>query len=69
MNGHIRQQGSTSHMLFKIPELIAYASKFFTFEPGDVFLTGTPAGVGPLHPGDEIEASIESLGTFRTKCI
>ncbi len=69
VNGRIRQQGSTRHMLFKIPQLIAYASTFFTFERGDIFLTGTPAGVGPLQAGDEIEASIESIGTFRTTCI
>ncbi len=69
VNGNIRQQGSTRQMLFKIPELIAYASKFFTFERGDLFLTGTPAGVGPLQAGDEIEASIESIGIFHTKCI
>lgn len=69
VNGDVRQQGSTGQMLFKIPELIAYASKFFTFERGDLFLTGTPAGVGPLQAGDEIEASIESIGTFHTTCI
>ncbi len=69
VNGIIRQQGSTRQMLFKIPQLIAYASKFFTFERGDLFLTGTPAGVGPLRAGDEIEASIKSIGTFRTTCI
>ena len=69
VNDEIRQQGSTGQMLFKVPELIAYASRFFTFERGDLFLTGTPAGVGPLQAGDEIEASIESIGTFRTICI
>lgn len=69
VNGAVRQQGSTKQMLFKIPELIAYASTFFTFERGDIFLTGTPSGVGPLQSGDDIEASIESVGSFRTTCI
>jgi len=69
VNGELRQQGSTAHMLFKIPDLIAYASKFFTFERGDILLTGTPSGVGPLLAGDEIEAYIESVGTFNTVCI
>lgn len=69
INDEIRQQGSTSHMLFKIPDLIAYASKFFRFERGDILLTGTPVGVGPLLPGDKIEAHIDGIGTFKTNCI
>ncbi len=66
VNDEIRQQGNTSHMLFRIPKLIAYASRFYTFEPGDIFLTGTPAGVGPLTVGDRIEAKIEHVGAFET---
>jgi len=69
INDEIRQQGSTSHMLFKIPDLISYASKFFRFEEGDLLLTGTPAGVGPLKQGDRIEAQINDIGTFKTTCI
>jgi len=69
VNGEIRQQGNTSHMLFRIPELIAYASRFYTFERGDIFLTGTPAGVGPLVAGDKIEAHIEQVGTYKTTVI
>ena len=69
INDEIRQQGSTSHMLFKILDLISYASKFFRFEAGDLLLTGTPAGVGPLQAGDRIEAHIDGIGTFTTTCI
>jgi 2-keto-4-pentenoate hydratase/2-oxohepta-3-ene-1,7-dioic acid hydratase in catechol pathway len=69
INGEERQHGTTAHMLFRIPELLAYASRFFTFEQGDLLLTGTPAGVGPLLPGDRIEAHIDEIGTFTTHCI
>lgn len=68
INGAVRQQGNTSQMLFKLPELIAYVSKFFTLEEGDLLLTGTPSGVGPLLVGDEIEASIEQVASIKTKC-
>lgn len=54
VNGDVRQQGSTSDMLHPILPLIAYMSRFFTLHPGDVVLTGTPAGVGPLQSGDEL---------------
>jgi len=69
INGILRQQGNTGQMLFKIPELLAYASAFFTFEAGDILLTGTPAGVGPLVPGDAITASIEQVAEIKTRCI
>lgn len=69
VNNEIRQQSNTSHMLFRVPELIAYASLFFTFEPGDIFLTGTPAGVGPLVSGNRIEARIEQIGSYGTTVI
>ncbi|NOX89454.1 MAG: fumarylacetoacetate hydrolase family protein [Calditrichaeota bacterium] len=69
VNGTIRQHGNTEQMLFKIPELIAYVSKFFPLEPGDIILTGTPSGVGPLTPGDIIEAEIEGIANIQTKCV
>lgn len=69
VNGSERQNGNTNQMLFKIPELIAYVSKFFPFEPGDVILTGTPSGVGPLMPGDRLKAVIESVATVQTTCV
>ncbi len=69
VNGQVRQKGNTSHMLFKISELIAYASRFFRFESGDLLLTGTPAGVGPLQAGDTIEAAIHTIANITTRCI
>jgi len=55
--------------LFKVPELLENISKFFTMEPGDIIATGTPAGIGPIKPGDLIEASIEKIGTLSNKVV
>ena len=52
-------------MIRDVPGLIEYASSFYTLYPGDVFLSGTPAGVGPMKPGDELVATIEKIGTMR----
>ncbi|HEC34106.1 MAG TPA: DUF2437 domain-containing protein [Chloroflexi bacterium] len=65
VNGEIRQAGRTSEMAFSPADLIAYASAVMTLEAGDLFLTGTPAGVGPLHPGDVVEVEVEGIGTLR----
>jgi 2-keto-4-pentenoate hydratase/2-oxohepta-3-ene-1,7-dioic acid hydratase in catechol pathway len=65
VNGELRQMASTRDMVFQVNQLIAFASSFMTLNPGDVILTGTPAGVAPLHPGDMIEITIEGLGTLR----
>jgi len=65
VNEDLRQMTSTREMTFPIPQLISYISSIMTLLPGDVILTGTPAGVGPLHPGDKIEISIEGLGTLK----
>ena len=62
VNGDLRQQGSTNDFLFSLPELLEFISSFMTLEPGDLILTGTPAGVGPLSPGDVVEVSIPGLG-------
>ena len=56
--------GSTRDMVFSVRHLIAYASSIMTLEPGDVLLTGTPAGIGPLQPGDIVEVAVEGLGTL-----
>ncbi|MBD3223652.1 MAG: fumarylacetoacetate hydrolase family protein [Caldithrix sp.] len=69
VNGSLRQEGHTSQMIFKIPALIHYISQFFTLLPGDLILTGTPSGVGPLHSGDLIDASIENLIHIQTKIV
>ena len=72
LSGEVMQTGHTSDMIFPIPELIAYASTIFTLSPGDVIVTGTPAGVGfsrkpPrfMKPGEVVEVEIEKIGTLR----
>jgi len=64
VNDELRQMGSTRDMVFSVRNLIAYASSIMTLEPGDVLLTGTPAGIGPLQPGDIVEVTVEGLGTL-----
>ncbi|EFC7278888.1 MAG: fumarylacetoacetate hydrolase family protein, partial [Escherichia coli] len=59
VNGEQRQQGTTADMIHKIVPLIAYMSKFFTLKAGDVVLTGTPDGVGPLQSGDELTVTFD----------
>lgn len=61
VNGETRQNGTTADMAFPIATLISAASAIFTLEKGDILLTGTPAGVGPLQPGDQVDAAIEGL--------
>lgn len=58
INGDVRQRGFASDMMTPIFELMAYISRFFTLQAGDVVMTGTPAGVGPLHPGDVLHLSL-----------
>ena len=64
-NGAVVQKGNTSNMLWKIDELIAYASQYFTLRTGDVIFTGTPEGVAKVNPGDVLEGSIEGKKLFR----
>lgn len=64
VQGQLRQRGNTADMVFAVPYLVSYVSRMMTLEPGDVILTGTPAGVGPLHPGDTVEVRVEGLGTL-----
>lgn len=65
VKGEIRQRANTRDLILGIPELIEYASAFYTLEPGDVLFTGTPEGVAPVHPGDELVAAIEHIGEIR----
>lgn len=65
VNGELRQRGSTSQLVHSIAKIIAHASEAFTLLPGDVILTGTPAGVGPLVPGDIVEVEIDGIGVLR----
>jgi 2-keto-4-pentenoate hydratase/2-oxohepta-3-ene-1,7-dioic acid hydratase in catechol pathway len=64
LNGDLMQDGSTADLIFDIPTLIAHVSSVMTLLPGDVILTGTPAGVGPMQVGDEVEVAIEGLGSL-----
>lgn len=64
LNGKTVQSSNTKHMIFKIPEIVAFVSKNFTLEPGDIIITGTPSGVGPLKDGDLVEVTIENIGTL-----
>ena len=64
VNGEIRQSGSTSDMVFGVGELVSYVSRIMTLLPGDVILTGTPSGVGPIEAGDRVEVEIEGVGVL-----
>jgi 2-keto-4-pentenoate hydratase/2-oxohepta-3-ene-1,7-dioic acid hydratase in catechol pathway len=64
VNGEIRQNSRTSLLLHNVTALVAYVTAVMTLLPGDVLLTGTPAGVGPLKDGDEVSVTIESIGTL-----
>jgi 2-keto-4-pentenoate hydratase/2-oxohepta-3-ene-1,7-dioic acid hydratase in catechol pathway len=64
VNGELRQRGSTLDFIFPIPALLAYITSIMTLEPGDLVLTGTPSGVGPLKAGDHVEVSISGLGVL-----
>lgn len=64
VNGALRQEGDLNQMIWKVPEMISYLSQYFELKAGDIILSGTPAGVGPVVRGDTMEASIEGLGTL-----
>ena len=67
VNGQLRQMGSTRDLVFPVYELVAYISSIMTLEPGDVVLTGTPSGVGPLLEGDEVSVEIEGIGVLSNR--
>ena len=69
VNGDVRQHARTSELLWDVPSLIEYISSVMTLLPGDVLLTGTPEGVGPLTSGDEVSVTIESIGTLTNKVV
>jgi 2-keto-4-pentenoate hydratase/2-oxohepta-3-ene-1,7-dioic acid hydratase in catechol pathway len=69
VNGEVRQNGNTAQMAWGVAELVATASSVMTLEPGDVIMTGTPAGVGPIYPGDTVEVEIEGIGVLRNPVI
>jgi 2-keto-4-pentenoate hydratase/2-oxohepta-3-ene-1,7-dioic acid hydratase in catechol pathway len=64
VDGEPRQQGRTSQLIFDVPTLISYISRVMTLLPGDIVLTGTPSGVGPINPGQSVDVTIQGLGTL-----
>ena len=68
INGQTVQEGCTADMLYKIDEIIAYISQYFTLKTGDILFTGTPAGVGPVHIDDHLEGYLEERKVMEFKC-
>ena len=64
-NGELRQSTRTKGMIYSVAQLVSFASQSLTLLPGDVILSGTPAGVGPIHAGDELEAAIDNWPRLR----
>jgi 2-keto-4-pentenoate hydratase/2-oxohepta-3-ene-1,7-dioic acid hydratase in catechol pathway len=69
LNGDLVQDGRTKDMVFDVPALVAYVSSVMTLLPGDVILTGTPDGVGPMQVGDEVEISVAGIGSLTNKVV
>ncbi|GAB2745328.1 fumarylacetoacetate hydrolase family protein [Nocardioides pakistanensis] len=69
LNGDLKQDGSTKDLIFDVPTLVSHVSSVMTLLPGDVILTGTPEGVGPMNPGDEVDVTISGIGTLTNKVV
>ncbi len=69
LNGEPRQHSTTNNMVFGVRRLISFISEVMTLLPGDVIATGTPAGVGPMRPGDVVEVRVEGIGTLRNRVV
>jgi fumarylpyruvate hydrolase len=69
VNGEVRQEGDLAQMIWKVPEMISYLSDYFTLAAGDVILSGTPSGVGPVSRGDVLEASADAVGTLTLRVV
>jgi len=69
LNGTVVQQGNTSQFMTAVPQLLEFITASMTLEPGDVVTTGTPAGVGPMAPGDTVEVTVQGIGTLRNHII
>jgi 2-keto-4-pentenoate hydratase/2-oxohepta-3-ene-1,7-dioic acid hydratase in catechol pathway len=67
LNGERRQSSRTSQLIFTVNELVSFISGIMTLEPGDLIITGTPAGIGSLKPGDEVEVRIEGIGSLKNR--
>jgi 2-keto-4-pentenoate hydratase/2-oxohepta-3-ene-1,7-dioic acid hydratase in catechol pathway len=69
VNEDQRQSSNTNQLIFPVPDLVAFISRFCTLEPGDVITTGTPSGVGPLKPGDRVRVKLEGVGELSNPCV
>jgi fumarylpyruvate hydrolase len=69
VNGEVRQEGDLNQLIWNIPDTIAYLSTLFTLEPGDLIMSGTPAGVGPVKKGDVLEGTVEGLAPLKVKIV
>lgn len=69
LNGVVKQKSNTSDLIFGVARLVAYLSEAITLLPGDVIITGTPAGIGPMQPGDVVEIEIQHLGVLRNPVV
>ena len=69
VNGDKRQSSNTNQLIFPVPELVEFVTRFCTLEPGDVITTGTPSGVGALKPGDRMMVKIAGIGSLSNPCV
>jgi 2-keto-4-pentenoate hydratase/2-oxohepta-3-ene-1,7-dioic acid hydratase in catechol pathway len=69
LNGDLKQHGTTRDMIHDVPSLVAYVSSVMTLLPGDLILTGTPEGVGPMQVGDEVEVTVSGIGSLTNKVV
>jgi len=69
LNGQTRQQSNTADLIFGVETLVSFISQVMTLEPGDVIITGTPGGIGPMLPGDEVEVEVEGIGVLRNRVV
>ncbi|MGD9344645.1 MAG: fumarylacetoacetate hydrolase family protein [Candidatus Aminicenantes bacterium] len=69
LNGKLKQSGNTKNLIFPIPYLVRFISQIMTLKPGDVIATGTPAGIGPMIPGDRVDVQIEGIGVLSNKIL
>jgi len=69
VNGELRQEGDMNQMIWKVPEMISYLSEYFELAAGDVILSGTPSGVGPVEKGDTMKVTVKGLGSMTVKVV
>ncbi len=69
LNGKLKQSGNTKNLIFPIPHLVRFISQVMTLNPGDIIATGTPAGIGPMNPGDRVDIQIEGIGVLSNRIL